>query len=109
METITMKLNSPITDEQWNIITDAELEHSDEIEFTTPSGKKVVYAKVRHGKWIECEYENGINFHRCSVCGQLDMYRGIFTDSGDRGFIFYYKRQYCPNCGAKMDEVNDEN
>ena len=59
---------------------------------------------VRHGKWTECEYENGINFHRCSVCGQLDMYQGIFTDSGDRGFIFYYKRQYCPNCGAKMDE-----
>lgn len=58
---------------------------------------------VRHGRWTECEYENGINFHRCSVCGQLDMYQGIFTDSGDRGFIFYYKRQYCPNCGAKMD------
>lgn len=48
--TFTMQLNSPITDEQWNAITDAELEHSNEIEFTTPSGKKVVFRKVREGR-----------------------------------------------------------
>ena len=63
---------------------------------------------VRHGKWIECESENGIHFHKCSECGQRDMYQGTFTDWNGRGFSFYFKRQYCPVCGALMDEVNDD-
>jgi ribosomal protein S27AE len=91
-----MKLNSPITDEQWKIITDAELEHSDEIVFTTPSGKKVMYAKVRHGKWIK---ENIVltslppksRWH-CSECGSIrDGYDGSVLTP------------YCPNCGARVD------
>ena len=101
METIKMKLNSPITDEQWNIITDAELEHSDEIEFTTPSGKKVVYAKVRHGKW---DYTRVAFYRKCSECGATvknPLY--VFLDYDIRDL------HYCPNCGASMDEVNDEN
>jgi hypothetical protein len=60
---------------------------------------------VRHGKWIECESENGIHIHKCSECGNRDMYKGTFRDWNGREFSFYYKRQYCPNCGAKMDEV----
>lgn len=96
METITMKLNSPITDEQWNIITDAELEHSDEIEFTTPSGKKVMYAKVRHGKWEESDLDK--DYVTCSECKL----------KGKKGRMAYrpnYAKDlhYCPNCGAKMD------
>lgn len=63
---------------------------------------------VRHGKWIKCETENGIHFHKCSECGKRDMYQGTFTDWNDRGFSFYFKRQYCPVCGAKMDDESDE-
>lgn len=37
---------------------------------------------VRHGKWIE---------EHCSECGQ-------YVYHGDA-------RNYCPNCGARMDEV----
>lgn len=100
METIKMQLNSPITDEQWNIITDAELERSDEIEFTTPSGKKVMYAKVRHGKWIELNTESGIFLDfdevKCSECG--------FVEYFNKGWARF---KYCPNCGAKMDEVGE--
>lgn len=62
---------------------------------------------VRHGHWIECESENGIHFHKCSECGKRDMYQGTFTDWGGRGFSFYYKRFYCPVCGAKMEEVEE--
>ena len=97
METIIMQLNSPITDEQWNIITDAELEHSDEIEFTTPSGKKVMYAKVRHGKWDDTR----VAFYRkCSECGATikNTLSHVFLDYDIRDL------HYCPNCGAKMDE-----
>lgn len=62
---------------------------------------------VRHGHWIEYEPDNGIHFHKCSECGQGDMYQGTITDWNGRGFSFYYKRQYCPVCGAKMDEVEE--
>lgn len=58
---------------------------------------------VRHGRWIECESENGIHIHKCSECGKRDMYKGAFKDFNGRGFSFYYKRQCCPYCGAKMD------
>ena len=41
---------------------------------------------VRHGKW---EYIGGYGYqHRCSKC---------FMCAG-------YRTNYCPNCGAKMDE-----
>ena len=108
METIKMQLNSPITDEQWNIITDAELEHSDEIEFTTPSGKKVMYAKVRHGKWIKMSDAEGY-YYACSECGE-ELTR---IQSFDPQFDLFpklesiNKTQFCPNCGAKMDEVKE--
>lgn len=44
-EYFQMELSSPITDEEWAIITDAELERTSEITFNTPSGKKVVFIK----------------------------------------------------------------
>jgi len=39
------QLNHPLTEEDWNKITDAELEHTDEIIFHTPKGKEVVFVK----------------------------------------------------------------
>jgi hypothetical protein len=41
---------------------------------------------VRHGKWIEYPTADGMN--QCSACGILR-----FGESN-----------YCPNCGARMDE-----
>ena len=57
-------------------------------------------APVRHGRWEEMHYEGGIldgtNFDRCSVCG----YERVFDDPALKTVF-----KYCPNCGAKMDEV----
>ena len=48
---------------------------------------------IRHGHW-----EKGIdmfgNYYRCSVCDSTE----------DIGWGF----DYCPNCGARMDEVTDD-
>lgn len=41
----SFQLNHPLTEEDWNKITDAELEHTDEIIFHTPKGKEVVFVK----------------------------------------------------------------
>lgn len=45
--------------------------------------------EVRHGRWI---YLSGLDIFECSVCGR-QMARNIF--------------EYCPWCGAKMDEVEE--
>ena len=46
-----------------------------------------------HGRWLVFENHNDIE--RCSVCGMIYQYPS------------FYKYNYCPNCGAKMD--GDEN
>ena len=38
--------------------------------------------EVVHGRWI------GVDYDKCSVCGGLELGR----------------TNYCPNCGARMDE-----
>lgn len=49
------------------------------------NGKLVDVQEVRHGRWINCGWSI-----KCSVC-DYDMPFAV--------------RNYCPNCGAKMDEV----
>ena len=52
--------------------------------------------EVKHGHWIN----KGFEPTRCSVCGiTVDAINGI------PWAIKSFK--YCPNCGAKMDEVED--
>ena len=50
-------------------------------------------APVRHGQWID----NGANGYKwafvCSLCGYVD------------GHPFDNRHNFCPNCGARMDEV----
>ncbi len=43
---------------------------------------------IRHGKWIDCGWSI-----KCSECGHN---------------MPFSTRNYCPNCGAKMDEIDNE-
>ena len=57
-------------------------------------------APVVHGRW-ELEYET-YGKMRCSVCKKEAL---IEKAIGDVGVItIYVDSNYCPNCGAKMDE-----
>ena len=51
-------------------------------------------APVRHGKWLPTTkwWQGGSAWKQCSECGILHL----------------GKSNYCPNCGAKMDGVDDE-
>lgn len=52
------------------------------------------FAPVRHGRWVEKEkYTFGIMYD-CSLC------ENRILDNG-------HSWNYCPNCGAKMDESTD--
>lgn len=42
----TLTLNSPITEEQWDIITDVDFDNTNEITFHTKHGKEVKFVKA---------------------------------------------------------------
>ena len=46
MHEMTLTLNSPITEEQWDAITDVDFEHINEITFHTKHGKEVKFVKA---------------------------------------------------------------
>lgn len=52
-------------------------------------------APVRHGRWIENEYDS---IFECSECGYS------FENEGYKHFF-----NYCPSCGARMDGEPDAN
>ena len=55
---------------------------------------KADFVEVKHGEWIRPTIIHGITIAgllHCSVCGEVPCNKG----------------KYCPNCGAKMDEKND--
>lgn len=53
-------------------------------------------APVRHGKWKEVEDYNLDSYWRCSICKkEWWLEAGTPTEN---------KMNFCPHCGAKMDE-----
>ena len=61
---------------------------------------KCPLAEVKHGRWIKREYCSNYSGYdygmKCSVCGK-PLYRQLSEKMPN----------YCPNCGAKMDEVEE--
>ena len=53
-------------------------------------------APVRHGRWMNPNGREKTYQRRCTACGGIAYFCGIGCS---------YK--YCPNCGAKMDEVRE--
>ena len=51
-----------------------------------------VTPKQKIGRWIDAESLDGALWHACSECGKT----------------VYYKTNYCPNCGAKMESEVEE-
>lgn len=83
--------------------------HNDDIiKFTgfaiSGIAKKIGLQPVVHAHWQP--YEDTV---QCSACGFGTVMDGYFFDHGecihaaDRSFRF----NFCPNCGAKMDERED--
>ena len=52
---------------------------------------------IRHGKWKKSGYWGRV--YKCDQCGHYLDFDGVNAGRGDANF--------CPNCGAKMDEVED--
>lgn len=89
-EQFTLKLNSPITEEQWDEITDVDFDHTEEIFFHTKHGKEVTFVKQKKGKWKVVDAEEPRRYG-CSQCKRLSFYAHIF----------------CPCCGARMEGIDE--
>lgn len=59
-----------------------------------PKGIIVDVAPVRHGRWIyhPDDLFPGDSTQECSLCHEEE-------------YLTLYNENYCPNCGARMDEV----
>lgn len=53
-------------------------------------------APVRHGRWVSIPHKLA---RVCSVCNHDEPYKFADIDAD----VY----DYCPNCGAKMDEVSE--
>lgn len=82
IDDFNITLSSPMTEEDWDFITDVDFDKTTQIAFYTKHGKKVVFKKQRIGKWIS----RGIFY--CSECDMPSM----------------QKWPYCEQCGAEMEE-----
>lgn len=73
-----------------------EEELNNALNMATKTLNQTVKAEpIRHGRW---EYKRDIHgfYSRCSKCGEAYDTNGAL-----------YEWNYCPNCGAKMDEVTE--
>ena len=66
----------------------------------------VEFAPVKHGRWLihnildYAKRPTGRKVGECSICGQLTPDFRLITEEPNWS--------YCPNCGARMDEVENE-
>ena len=76
MDSFEFTLHSPITDEEWDMITDVNFDHTDSITFQTKNGKKVRFVKegpeiirCRDCKHWETTWTNDFapNYHYCPL------------------------------------------
>ena len=94
MDEMTLTLSSPITEEQFDAITDVDFDNTDRIWFHTKHGKDVEFVKRKKGKWIPQDHNKTTGYAttlvyycpKCSECGH----------TGD------FSMNFCPNCGADM-------
>ena len=57
----------------------------------------------KHGRWIHVFDSEPYDEYVCSVCGT----RASSFIGGTEMWYCLLKPNYCPNCGAKMDEVEE--
>lgn len=57
--------------------------------------RKIEAEPVRHAHWIDQKHE----VYKCSNCGNFLDFHGVNAGRGDAN--------YCPHCGAKMDNETE--
>ena len=78
---LTLTLSSPITEEEWDLISDVDFDHTDRIWFNTKHGKKVEFVKIP--RWIPCSERlpepNGHKEYLVTTAHYDPTYKGRFV------------------------------
>ncbi len=65
--------------------------------------------EVKHGKWDKTPIDKDIfQTIRCSKCGKQALFAFNINAFGDQE-LFRFPSNYCPTCGAKMNESEKDN
>lgn len=77
--------------------------HSDyDVKEMIDSQQTAEVQEVRHGHWIKNSLDNSRKFeYSCSICG----WSGVKNYDS---YVDIHDFEYCPYCGAKMDEEEQE-
>ena len=87
-------LHHPITEEEWDAITDVDFDHTEEIFFHTKHGKEVTFVKRKKGKWIKDEEQSANHVEPIFICSSCNNYEAWGLEECT---------PYCPNCGVRME------
>lgn len=85
----TFKLNNPITEEEWDLITDVDLDNTPSVMFHTKHDKDVEYVKVvrckdcKHRSYWVCDPSDKPLWARCDLIGEL-VAEDDFCSRGER-------------------------
>ena len=100
MDEMTLTLSSPITEEQFDAITDVDFDNTDRIWFHTKNGKDVEFVKRKKGKWIRITQGAIPEIYMCPFCNRT------LKDSCIDGLV-QIRYPFC-HCGADMRGDNDD-
>lgn len=95
MDKFELTLNSLLTEEQMDAISDVDFDNTSRIWFNTKHGKIVEFVKQKHGE-MKAVSEDLIICTSCK-CGFLLPYPNRIEEAK-----MIYGWNYCPNCGADM-------
>ena len=88
---LNFTLHHPITEEEWDAITDVDFDHTEEIFFHTKHGKEVTFVKQKKGKWIKDEEKSADHVEPIFICSSCHNYEAWGLTECTR---------YCPYCGS---------
>ena len=79
MDEMTLTLNSPLTEEQWDMINDFDFDHTREITFHTKHGKEIKF--IKESAQRQEDIDNGNYMYSCSTCYHADLHAKTVTVS----------------------------
>ena len=86
MDEFTLTLDSPITEEQWDMLTDVDFDHANKVMFHTKHGKEVTFVKIVRCK--DCKHSEHWyrDKARCFLWyeGGIDVWEDGYCSYGER-------------------------
>ena len=92
-DTYELTLNNPLTDEQWDMITDVDFDRTDRVWFHTKHGKEVEFVKVMRCK--DCKHWDGKYRH------------GVDMSTCKRAIGYFEANDYCSRAERRGEECTN--